>query len=170
MKFEVVVSLLFFSVAALGQLHQPITHVEACRIFSDAIVQVTTDQMSGTGFIVSSDGWIITALHVVADPDTLTPYDNPRIAIKGQRNQIPAEIASPIDKLASIRDVVILKIDKTQLPELELGSESEVESGEELSVIGLPLSAIFRMSSLPIPKFCMRGTVAAQTAFPQLRR
>jgi S1-C subfamily serine protease len=148
-------------------LHNPLTHVEACRKFSDAIIQVTTDQMSGTGFIVGADGWIVTALHVVADPDKLTTYGNPRVII-GNRNPIPAEIVSPLDKLASLRDFVILKINKTQLPKLDFGIEDQVELGSPISVIGFPLSAMLPRTAngTPVPKFCLTGTVAAQTAFP----
>lgn len=46
---------------------QPITQVEACQTFRASIVQVDSDLMHGTGFVVAPDGWIITALHVVAD-------------------------------------------------------------------------------------------------------
>jgi S1-C subfamily serine protease len=75
MKFGVSLLLLFLSGTSFSQ---PMTHVEACRKFSDEVVQVNTDRVSGTGFIAGADGWIITALHVVADPDTLAVYENPR--------------------------------------------------------------------------------------------
>jgi S1-C subfamily serine protease len=47
---------------------QPITQVEACKTFRSSIVHVDTSVMHGTGFIVAPDAWIITALHVVANP------------------------------------------------------------------------------------------------------
>lgn len=146
---------------------QPFTHVEACSKFSDAVVQVQTDQMSGTGFIVGTDGWIITAFHVIADPDTLAAYDHPRIVI-GNRKPIVAEVASQLDKVASLRDFAILKLAKTQLPKLDFGSESEIRLGSPISIIGFPLSAMFPRTAagIAVPKFCLTGTVAAQTALP----
>jgi S1-C subfamily serine protease len=149
------------------RLPQPLTHVEACSRFSDMIVQVQTDKMSGTGFIVGADGWIVTALHVVADPDTLAAYAHPRVVI-GHREPIDAEVVSSLDKIASLRDFAILKVGKTQLPTLDLGIESEIESGSQVSIIGFPLSAVFPRTAAgtPVPKFCLTGTVAAQTAFP----
>lgn len=147
---------------------KPLTHVEACSSrFSDAVVQVQTDQMSGTGFIAGANGWIITAFHVIADPDTLSVYDNPRIII-GNRKPIPAEIISSVDKPTSTRDFAILKVDRTQLPKLDLGNESVLELGSPISIIGFPLSAMFpRLAAgTPVPKFCLSGTIAAQTALP----
>lgn len=159
--------LLFFLVCtASSQRLQPLMHVEACSKFSDAVVQVMTDQMSGTGFVVGADGWVITALHVVADPHTFSPYDNLRVFITG--HQIPAEIVSPLDKLAGTRDFAIVKIAKTQLPKLDLGVDAEIQLGSPISIIGFPLSAIFPRTAAAtvVPRFCLTGTVAAQTSLP----
>jgi hypothetical protein len=59
---------------------------------------------------------------------------------------------------------VILKIDKTQLPHLELGSEDGTELGSPISIIGFPLAAILPIGTA-MPKFCLSGTIAAQTSF-----
>ena len=72
---------LMFAIATstlYGQNSRPITRVEACRQFSKAIVQVDTDYMHGSGFVVDPDGWIVTALHVVADRGTLKKYGGSR--------------------------------------------------------------------------------------------
>ncbi len=163
---------LIFAVLTVGTLHgqsikPPLTHVEACRSFADAIVQVDTDTMHGTGFIVDSDGWVVTALHIVADPDTFVKYGNLTVSVLGELRPIPAEVVSPINKLTSDQDFTILKINKTKLPNLELGNEGSVESGSPISIIGLPLSAMFgRFTPNRVPQFCLTGTIAAQTAFP----
>jgi S1-C subfamily serine protease len=156
----------YVSIASQCQnIREPLTHVQACSKFSDAVVEVITDTMSGTGFLVSADGWVITAFHVVADPSTLIPYQHTRVAISGHGTQIPAEIVSPLDKLAGARDFAILKIDETQLPKLDMGIENDVKLGSPISIIGFPLSAIFPHTA-PIPRFCLNGTVAAQASFP----
>lgn len=164
MRFREFLLLLCLSHLAFGQTLRPIALVEACSKFGDAVVQVNTDRMSGTGFVVDSNGWVVTALHVVADPITLAVYGNPRVIISGKKTPIPAEIASPLDKLASTRDFVILKIEKTELPKLDLGGEDEIKLGSQVSIIGFPLSAVFPRTGLPVPKFCLTGTIAAQTA------
>jgi S1-C subfamily serine protease len=146
-------------------LPHPLTQVEACQKSKRALVQVDTDTMHGTGFIVDSDGWIVTALHVVADPNTLNLYDHISVSIPGYPHPIPAEIVSRLDKFASPRDFVVLKIDKTKLFALDLGTEVNVEDGSPIAIVGLPLSAIFRIPIKPVPPFCFAGTIAVQTSF-----
>jgi len=48
---------------------------------------------------------------------------------------------------------------------LELGSEDGIELGSPISIIGFPLAAILPIATA-MPKFCLSGTVAAQTSFP----
>jgi S1-C subfamily serine protease len=145
-------------------LPKPLTHVEACKRFSGSIVQIDSDTMRGTGFIVDPNGWVLTAFHVIANRETLVPYEHLRVTISGVRSPINAEIVSPLDKLASIRDFAILKIDRNQLPNLELWAENEIDPGAEVSIIGFPLSANVP-NGATVPKFCLAGTIAAQTSF-----
>ncbi|HEY4931001.1 MAG TPA: serine protease [Terriglobales bacterium] len=145
---------------------QPLTQVEACRNFRASVVQIDTDTMHGTGFIVSPDGWIVTALHVVADQQTLVKYGNLSVSIHGHKRGIPAEVASQLDNHTRLRDFAVLKIDGTDLPHLNLGSEVNLEDGSQIAIIGLPLSALFAVPVGSIPSFCLTGTVASQTAVP----
>jgi S1-C subfamily serine protease len=166
MKLCALAFLFVCSAVYCQNLQQPITQVEACRNFRASIVQVDSDTLHGTGFIVAPDGWIMTALHVVADPQTLTKRENIVVSIIGHAHTIPAEIASPLDNLARLRDFAILKIDESKLPALDLGSEVEVEDGSPIAIVGLPLSAALSIpAGSPIPRFCLSGTIAAQTAF-----
>ena len=159
--------LLFACTAIYCQnLRQPLTQVEACRTFRPSIVQVDSNTMHGTGFIVAPDGWIITALHVVADQQTLTKRENVSVSMLGHPHAIPAEIVSPLDNFARLRDFAIIKIDKSNLPALDLGNEVDVEDGTPVAIIGLPLSASFGIPTGAVPRFCLSGTVAAQSAFP----
>lgn len=147
-------------------LPQPLTQVEKCQKFRASIVQVDTDTMHGTGFIVAPDGWIITALHVIADQKTLVKYEKITVSIIGHPKPIPAEIVSQLDNLARLRDFAILKVDKASLPSLDLISAVDVEDGSPVAIIGLPLSATFGLPIGSVPRFCLSGTVAAQTALP----
>jgi len=151
-------------------LSQPLTQVDACRAIKKAVVQVDTATVHGTGFIVDPNGWIVTAFHVVADQQTLVKYENITVSVLGSMHPIPAEIVSTIDNIARIRDFAILKINETKLPFLELGSEVNIEDGSPIAIVGFPLSAMFRIPPYPIPRFCLGGTVAAQTAAPLPKR
>jgi S1-C subfamily serine protease len=169
MRLCTVLTFLVISRAVYCQNTQkPITHVEACKRFSDSVVQVDTDVFHGTGFIVDADGWILTAFHVVVDIKTLAKYGNITVTLNGDSEKIPAEIISQIDNLARTRDFAVLKIGRTKLKPLELGNEDDARVGSAISIIGIPLSAMFPENvPLPrIPQFCLTGTIAAQTSFP----
>jgi len=169
MRLCIVVTFLVISHAVYCQNTQkPITHVEACKRFANSVVQVDTDVVHGTGFIVDSDGWILTAFHVVVDMKTLAKYGNITITLNGNSEKIPAEIISPIDDLGRTRDFAVLKINKTKLTPVELGNEDDAVIGSAISILGIPLSAMFP-ENLPLtrtPQFCLTGTIAAQTSFP----
>jgi S1-C subfamily serine protease len=156
----------FFSCPAVYcQVSEPPTQVDVCRKIEKSVVEVDTDTVRGSGFIVDSDGWIMTALHVVADPKTHTERQSIAVSLRGHTRSIPAEIVSDLNKFAD-RDIALLKINKTDLPALELGNEVNVEDGTPVTIVGMPLSAIFRVPVNPVPPFCLTGTVAAQTALP----
>lgn len=122
--------------------------------------------MHGTGFIVDSDGWILTAFHVVADRQTRIPYPNIKVSIHGVKIPIDAKIISPLDEIPALRDFSVLKINKGGLQYLRIGDESEIEDGSPIYIVGFPISAIFPFTFSSIPRFCLGGTVAAQVALP----
>ncbi len=90
--------------------------------------QPRKQQGMGTGFIISSDGYILTNNHVVNGAD--------EIMVKlSDGREIKAELKGTDDKL----DVALLKIiDKSPLPFAELGDSDRVEVGEWVMAIGNP--------------------------------
>ena len=83
----------------------------------------------GSGFIVSSDGYIMTCSHVVGDPEA--DYT----VILDPKHKYPAKILAK-DLLI---DIAILKIDGKNLPFLELGDSNQIELGETVVAVGNPL-------------------------------
>ena len=83
----------------------------------------------GSGFIVSSNGYIITCNHVVSDPEA--DYT----VILDPKHKYPAKILAK-DLLI---DIAILKIDGKNLPFLELGDSNQIELGETVVAVGNPL-------------------------------
>lgn len=82
----------------------------------------------GTGFLISSDGQIVTALHVVADLTTASvrlasgdTYDRITVLAYDER-----------------KDMAILKIPGFDLPHLDLGNSNQVAPGDLAVVIGNP--------------------------------
>ncbi len=88
------------------------------------------DRVSGgSGFIISSDGLILTNRHVIAQADkiTVTLLD---------RREYEAELIGEDEA----SDIAVLKIDGKNLPKLEIGSANRLKIGEWVMAIGSPLS------------------------------
>ena len=81
----------------------------------------------GSGFIVSSDGYILTNAHVVDDADEVT------VKLTDRREFI-AEIVG-LDKPT---DVAVLKIDAKDLPSVRIGDPAKLRPGEWVLAIGSP--------------------------------
>ena len=83
--FRSIVLTFFGSVCAEAQhLSDPVALVTLN--VSDNVVS------AGSGFLVSSQGWIITNRHVVISPDTEKPYGLAKVSFKSRHRQVPAEI------------------------------------------------------------------------------
>jgi serine protease Do len=82
---------------------------------------------AGSGFIIASDGYILTNNHVVENADKITV----RLADK---REFPAKVVGTDPQ----SDVAILKIDGKDLPILALGNSDSLEVGEWVIAIGSP--------------------------------
>ena len=80
----------------------------------------------GSGFIISSDGMILTSQHVVSDPEA--EY----MIIVEPTKKYPAKILAK----DPINDIAILKIGAKNLPCLELGDSSQIELGQTVVAVG----------------------------------
>uniref|UniRef100_A0A665W3V8 Serine protease HTRA1B-like n=1 Tax=Echeneis naucrates TaxID=173247 RepID=A0A665W3V8_ECHNA len=104
-----------------------VVHIELYRkmIFSKREVAVA----SGSGFVVSEDGLIVTNAHVVAN-----------------KNRVKVELKSGATFDAKIKDVdekadiALIKIDQMKLPVLLLGRSADLRPGEFVVAIGSPFS------------------------------
>jgi S1-C subfamily serine protease len=133
--------------------HKPLTQVEACQEFDSAIVGIHGYE-NGTGFIVSSDGWILTAAHLVINPTTRQNNSVIQVFMPDGSLQLAIQVV-PIEE-ALLHDFALLKVDKINLPHLEVGSENDVAVGSNITIIGFPLSTGIVM------KFCLAGTIVAK--------
>lgn len=85
---------------------------------------------SGTGFVVSSDGYLVTCAHVVQGASKIDvqigtqKYDGKVVAIVG------------------VDDLAIVRIDADNLPALPLADSTAVKLGEEIRAVGFPLSDV----------------------------
>jgi serine protease Do len=86
---------------------------------------------SGSGFIVSQDGYIITNHHVVKDADQIMV----EIYQGEEGKEYKAELVGSDVKT----DIAVLKIEEKNLPYLEFADSNELEPGQFVIAIGHPL-------------------------------
>jgi len=110
----------------------------------------TTSQALGSGFVVSSDGTILTNAHVVTDSGNRAT--SVKVVFKLQKGggtetrEVPATIVGSDET----SDVAVLKVDPAKAPRLmplKLGDSASVEVGEAVVAIGNPLGYDFSVTS-----------------------
>ena len=98
---------------------------------TNAFGQVSATASSGSGFIISEDGYIVTNNHVVSGAQTLTVT-----MTNGE------EYEAQIIGADSENDVALIKIDATGLPAVSIGDSDTIEVGQQVCAIGNPLGEL----------------------------
>ena len=91
----------------------------------------TTSAASGSGFIISSDGYILTNFHVIESSNsvTVTTYDG-------------TEYDAKIIGYDQSMDIAVLKIDAKELVPVVLGRSETLNVGDDVIAIGNPLGEL----------------------------
>lgn len=85
----------------------------------------------GSGFILNSDGYILTNYHVIRNARRL------RVAWTPSRNETHRYTAQVVGTAPQI-DLAVIKIDAKNLPAVTLGDSSNLQVGQEVLAIGNP--------------------------------
>ena len=98
--------------------------------------QQSQSSSSGTGFIITADGYIVTNQHVVSGADTV------QVTLYSGQTYAATVIGGDSDY-----DVAVIKIDAAGLQSVTLGSSDSVNVGDTVLAIGNPLGELtFSMS------------------------
>lgn len=103
---------------------------------------------SGSGVILSEDGYILTNNHVISSADSSSFYQvsdakSIKVKIYGDDTEYSAEIIGT----DSQTDLAVLKIDKTGLTPVEFGASSSVQIGEFVLAIGNPYNLDYSVTA-----------------------
>lgn len=93
----------------------------------DEMPQEFSSQSLGSGFIISTDGYVLTNDHVVEDADEVT------VRLTDQR-----EFKAKVIGTDRRSDIALLKIPAKDLPVVNIGDSSKLEVGEWVVAIGSP--------------------------------
>lgn len=118
--------------AAISQVVGIRTEISGYNVWG----QPTTNAVSGTGFIVSSDGYILTNHHVIEDA-LKGGYDVNVILYNGD-----SYVATIVGAEGSDSDVAVLKIDAENLTPVAIGDSSVLSVGETIYAVGNPLGEL----------------------------
>ena len=91
----------------------------------------TTSAASGSGFILTADGYILTNFHVIEDSSaiTVTCYDG-------------TSYEARLIGFDESNDIAVLKVDAKNLPPVILGSSDNMNVGDSVIAIGNPLGEL----------------------------
>lgn len=98
-------------------------------------LQFDSDSL-GSGFIISSDGFVLTNNHVIDGAEEI-------VVRLHDRRQFVAELIGKDPR----SDVAVLKIDATDLPAAKIGKSSELDVGEWVLAIGSPFGFDFSVTA-----------------------
>ena len=93
--------------------------------------QVTETASSGSGFVISEDGYIVTNYHVIEGATTLTVITN-------NEEEFPATVVGYDES----NDFALIKVDVTGWTPVKLGSSEDLIVGDQVVAIGNPLGEI----------------------------
>ena len=136
----------------------------------NAGVVIERQRAIGSGFVIDSEGYIMTNAHVVSSAgriQVVLPPANSKDAIGAalstKTNILPARIAG----VAKDLDIALLKVDSMELPALPLASYRELRQGEMVFAFGSPeglrntvthgvVSAVARQSDPDSPQIAIQ--------------
>ena len=97
--------------------------------------QTTTGAVSGSGFIISSDGYIVTNYHVI---EYAVVYGYELTVLMHDGTSYPATVVGYEDD----NDVAVVKIEATGLNAVAMGSSEDMVVGETVYAVGNPLGEL----------------------------
>jgi serine protease Do len=103
---------------------------EFFRRFFDQRPELPHDRQAnslGSGFIISSDGYVLTNAHVATNAEKI-------IVRLSDNREKPAKLVG----MDNLTDIALLKIDETKLPTVAIGDSDTLEVGEWVLAIGSP--------------------------------
>ncbi len=119
------------SLSAIYQANVPAIVGISNETTSNVFGQTSTTASTGTGFIISSDGEILTNYHVVEGAQALN------VTLSNGKTYPARVLGYEADS-----DVALIKIDVTGLPVCKLGNSDELYVGAQIAAIGNPLGEL----------------------------
>lgn len=112
----------FGALPAQAQFEQAIQQVR------DAIVTVETPDGAGAGFVVNSEGYVLTNQHVVGKAT--------EISVKLRSGET---LAATVVRAGEGSDLCLLQVERQHLPAVQFASSAQLKQGADVAAVGAPL-------------------------------
>jgi len=122
----------FPSIADIVDMVKPAVVYISVEYIESSFFFRSTSTKSGSGVILSPDGYILTNSHVIEDAEKI------EVLLPDEVDTHPAEIIGT----DSLSDLAVIKIDGHNLPTAEFGDPSKLRVGDWVVAMGSPLSTI----------------------------
>lgn len=102
------------------------------RVINDrtaGVVRIRSGSGHGSGFAISSNGWVLTNHHVVGSREEVTVIFPSGI-----------QISAPVVRRDKVRDVALLRVPLKGIPALPINTNARVNNLDKVTAIGAPLS------------------------------
>ena len=135
-----------------------VVSINCSSVSTNIFGQSVQSASSGSGFIITQDGYIVTNHHVVSGASSVT------VTLHDGREYPATVVGSDSDY-----DVAVLKINATDLPPVTLGNSSNVNVGDSVLAIGNPLGELTFSMSQGIVSCCDRAINVDGTPFNMIQ-
>ena len=135
-----------------------VVSINCSAVSTNIFGQRVESASSGSGFVITQDGYIVTNHHVVASASSVkvTMYDG--------KEYSAALVGSDSDY-----DVAVLKVETTGLQPVTLGNSADVNVGDTVLAIGNPLGELTFSMSQGIVSCCDRAINVSGTPFNMIQ-
>jgi len=146
------------------------------RAWKETIEKRDVEFGTGSGFVVSPSGYVLTNHHVVSGEDVTVERGGRQIRVKLEVKRIEvvfpadgARLDARVEASDPDLDVAILSVPGTELPFIGLGDSDALRAGEAVEVVGFPFGRAVEAGrtvtaeTVPQPSVS-RGTIAAVRA------
>ena len=135
-----------------------VVSINCSSVSTNIFGQSVQSASSGSGFIITQDGYIVTNHHVVSGASSVT------VTLHDGREYPATVVGSDSDY-----DVAVLKINATDLQPVTLGNSSSVNVGDSVLAIGNPLGELTFSMSQGIVSCCDRAINVDGTPFNMIQ-
>jgi len=113
-------------IEAVDKVKESVVSIVSETAIRDIFGSITTEKSGGTGFVLTSDGYIVTNKHVISDKRTKYTV----ITYDGKNYEAEVVAHDPLN------DLGVLKIKANGLKAVDIGSSSDLKVGQRVIAIG----------------------------------